>query len=299
MAVCWHNCQSSKASHIEGNVEIPVDQFETYADSLDHPEDLAFDSEGVLWAGGELGQVYRIPERGQVETVTNVGGFCLGLAFSAADELYICNAKLACVIKVQKNGKSKLFADSAQGHKLKLPNYGVFDSSGNLFVSDSGDWTKSSGCIVRFDSRGQGKVFLDGPQPFPNGLALSADERFLFVAQSHTDEVLQVEIRKDGSAGDRQVYAAGLERVPDGLAFDVAGNLYVSCYASDNIYRVSPEREVKLLAYDRAGTTLARPTNIAFGGLEGDELYVANLGRWHISRAKLGIKGQLLANQRK
>jgi len=280
-------------------VEIPVDQFETYADSLDHPEDLAFDSEGVLWAGGELGQVYRIPERGQVETVTNVGGFCLGLAFSAADELYICNAKLACVIKVQKNGKSKLFADSAQGHKLKLPNYGVFDSSGNLFVSDSGDWTKSSGCIVRFDSRGQGKVFLDGPQPFPNGLALSADERFLFVAQSHTDEVLQVEIRKDGSAGDRQVYAAGLERVPDGLAFDVAGNLYVSCYASDNIYRVSPEREVKLLAYDRAGTTLARPTNIAFGGLEGDELYVANLGRWHISRAKLGIKGQLLANQRK
>lgn len=280
-------------------MEISVDQFETYADGLDHPEDLAFDSEGVLWAGGELGQVYRIPERGQVETVTNVGGFCLGLAFSAADELYICNAKLACVIKVQKNGKSKLFADSAQGHKLKLPNYGVFDSSGNLFVSDSGEWTKSSGCIVRFDSRGRGKVFLDGPQPFPNGLALSADERFLFVAQSHTDEVLQVEIRKDGSAGERQVYATGLERVPDGLAFDVAGNLYVSCYASDNIYQVSPRREVKLVAYDRAGTTLARPTNIAFGGLEGDELYVANLGRWHISRAKLGIKGQLLANQRK
>jgi gluconolactonase len=295
MAACWPNCLWSRASHIE----ISVDQFETYADGLDHPEDLAFDSEGVLWAGGELGQVYRIPERGQVETVTNVGGFCLGLAFSAADELYICNAKLACVIKVQKNGKSKLFADSADGHKLKLPNYGVFDSSGNLFVSDSGDWTKSSGCIVRFDSRGQGKVFLDGPQPFPNGLALSADERFLFVAQSHTDGVLQVEIRKDGSAGDRQVYATGLERVPDGLAFDVAGNLYVSCYASDNIYQVSPEREVKLLAYDRAGTTLARPTNIAFGGLEGDELYVANLGRWHISRAKLGIKGQLLANQRK
>jgi gluconolactonase len=280
-------------------VEISVDQFETYADGLDHPEDLAFDSEGLLWAGGELGQVYRIPERGQVEMVASVGGFCLGLAFSAADELYICNAKLACVIKVQKNGKSKLFADSAQGHKLKLPNYGVFDSSGNLFVSDSGDWTKSSGCIVRFDSRGRGEVFLDGPQPFPNGLALSADERFLFVARSHTDDVLQVEIRKDGSAGDREVYATGLERIPDGLAFDVAGNLYVSCYASDNIFRVSPEREVTLLAYDRAGTTLARPTNIAFGGLGSEELYVANLGRWHINRVKLGIKGQLLANQRK
>jgi gluconolactonase len=90
-----------------------------------------------------------------------------------------------------------------------------------------------------------------------------------------------------------------LERIPDGLAFDVAGNLYVSCYASDNIFRVSPERKVTLLAYDRAGTTLARPTNIAFGGPAGDELFVANLGRWHINRTKLGVKGQPLANQNK
>jgi gluconolactonase len=280
-------------------VEIAIDQFETYADGLDHPEDLAFDSEGVLWAGGEAGQVYRIPEKGRVETLTNVGGFCLGLAFSAADELYICNSQLACLIKVERNGRSSLFADSAEGHKLKLPNYGVFDSAGNLFVSDSGDWTRSSGCIVRFDRRGQGKVFLRGPLPFPNGLALSADERFLFVAQSHTDDVLRVEVREDGSAGDREIYAAGLERIPDGLAFDVAGNLYVSCYASDNIFRVSPEREVTLLAYDRAGTTLARPTNIAIGGPAGDELFVANLGRWHINRTKLGVKGQPLANQKK
>jgi gluconolactonase len=91
----------------------------------------------------------------------------------------------------------------------------------------------------------------------------------------------------------------GLERVPDGLAFDVEGNLYVSCYASDNIYRVSPQRKVELLAYDRDGTTLARPTNIAFGGPQNDELYVANLGRWHINRVHLGVKGQPLANQKK
>jgi gluconolactonase len=280
-------------------VQIPVNQFETYADGLDHAEDIAFDSEGILWAGGEIGQVYRIPEKGRVEEVTNIGGFCLGLTFSAEDELYICNAKLACVIKVQKSGESSLFADSARVHKLKLPNYGVFDSAGNLFVSDSGDWAKSSGSVVRFDRHGRGQVFLEAPQPFPNGMALSADDRFLFIAQSHTDDVLQVEIREDGSAGDREVYASGLERVPDGLAFDVHGNLYVSCYASDNIYRVSPERKVELLAYDRDGTTLARPTNIAFGGRQNDELYVANLGRWHVNRVKLGVKGQLLANQKK
>lgn len=280
-------------------MQIPVNQFETYADGLDHAEDIAFDNEGILWAGGEIGQVYRIPEKGRIEEVTNIGGFCLGLTFSAADELYICNAKLGSVIKVLKSGKSSLFADSVQGRKMKLPNYGVFDSAGNLFVSDSGDWTKSSGSIVRFDRQGRGQIVLEAPQPFPNGMAISADGRFLFIAQSHTDDVLQVEIREDGLAGDREVYASGLERVPDGLAFDVNGNLYVSCYASDNIYRVSPERKVELLAYDRDGTTLARPTNIAFGGPQNDQLYVANLGRWHINRVKLGVQGQLLANQKK
>jgi len=278
-------------------MEISVDRFETFADGLDHPEDLAFDAEGILWAGGELGQIYRIPEKGRVEEVTNIGGFCLGLAFSAADELFVCNAKLACVVRVQKNGKSSLFADFAGNHKLKLPNYAVFDSAGNLYVSDSGDWSKGSGCIVRFDKQGHGEVFLEGPQPFPNGLALDAEGRFLFAAQSHTDDVLQIEIKKDGSAGHREIYAKGVERVPDGLAFDVAGNLYVSCYASDNIYRVSPDRAVSLLAYDRDGTTLARPTNIAFGGPSNRSLYVANLGRWHINRVELGVAGQELANQ--
>jgi gluconolactonase len=279
-------------------MEIAIEQFETYADGLDHPEDIAFDSDGVLWAGGEAGQVYRIPEKGRIEEVTNIGGFCLGLTFSASDDLYICNAKLASVIKVQKNGKSKLFADSAGDYKFKLPNYSVFDSAGNLFVSDSGDWARSSGCIVRFDASGRGKVFLEGPQPFPNGMAMSADGRYLFIAQSHADNVLQVEIKPDGSAGHREVYVSGMERIPDGLAFDTAGNLYVSCYASDNIYRVSPKREVTLLAYDRAGTAIARPTNIAFGGPQRDELYIANLGRWHIGRVKLGVQGQPLVNQK-
>lgn len=277
---------------------ISVDQFETYAEGLDHPEDLAFDADGILWAGGEIGQIYRIPEKGRVEEVTNIGGFCLGLTFSEADELFVCNPKLGSIVGVQKNGTSRLFADFAGGHKLKQPNYSVFDSAGNLYVSDSGEWSHSSGCIVRYDRSGRGEVFLESPQPFPNGLALDVSERFLFIAQSHTDNVLQVEIREDGSAGEREVYAKGLARVPDGLAFDTAGNLYVSCYASDNIFRVSPDRTVSLLSYDRDGTTIARPTNVAFGGPGNQFLYVANLGRWHINRVNLGISGERLANQR-
>lgn len=278
--------------------EIKLEQFENYAEGLDHSEDLAFDRDGVLWAGGEAGQIYRIPEKGKVEEVTNIGGFCLGLTFSSRDELFVCNAKLATIVRVKKDGKSVVFADSVGSQKLIQPNYSVFDSQGNLYVSDSGEWSHSSGCVIRFGVSGKGTIFLDRPQPFPNGLALSQDERFLFIAQSHTDDVLKVEIRPDGTAGYQEIYAKGLERIPDGLAFDVLGNLYVSCYASDNIFRVTPDRKVSLLAYDRAGTILARPTNIAFGGPSNEYLYVANLGRWHINRAHLGIEGQRLVNQR-
>ncbi len=280
------------------DVEISLGQFETFADGLDHSEDLAFDRDGVLWAGGEAGQIYRIPEKGKIEEVVNIGGFCLGLSFSASDELFVCNAKLASVVRVEKNGKSSLFADSVGTRKLTQPNYSVFDSEGNLYLSDSGEWASSSGCVVRFDNRGKGTIFLEPPQPFPNGMALSADGRYLFIAQSRTDDVLKVEILPNGTAGQSEVYAKGLERIPDGLAFDVAGNLYVSCYASDNIFRITPERKVSQLAHDRAGTILARPTNIAFGGPANEYLYAANLGRWHINRVHLGIAGQALANQR-
>jgi gluconolactonase len=42
---------------------------------------------------------------------------------------------------------------------------------------------------------------------------------------------------------------------------------------------------------------IASPTNAAFGGDNFDEMYFANLSRWHICRVRVGVKGQPLANQ--
>ena len=47
----------------------------------------------------------------------------------------------------------------------------------------------------------------------------------------------------------------------------------------------------RLLAHDRWGILLGRPTNLAFGGPNFDEIFVANLGRFTITRAKLGVRG--------
>jgi gluconolactonase len=276
---------------------LALDRFEVFAEGLDHPEGLAFDEDGSLWAGGELGQIYRIDSRGRVKTVATLGGFNLGLTFSDQQELYVCNFKLGALIKIDRSGKLLRSWERVGSYRLRTPNFAVFDREGNLYFSDSGEWHADDGFLFVLRPNGKIEQLIDGLS-FPNGLSLSADQKTLFVVQSTKDNVLAVPLRSPGKVGRPRVYARGLHHVPDGAALDAAGNLYVTCYASHNVYRVSPSGKVTLFAEDHEGTMLASPTNIAFGGPNFDEMYLANLSRWHICRARAGMKGQVLANQR-
>jgi gluconolactonase len=277
--------------------QIPLEKFEMFAEGLDHPEGLSFDADGDLWAGGELGQVYRISPKGKVRTVTTLGGFNLGLTFSAKQDLFVCNAKLGALIQLDRSGKTIRSWERAGQYRLRNPNFSVFDREGNIYFSDSGAFNQNDGFLFVLRPHGKIEQLLDH-LAFPNGLSLSADEKTLYVVQSTKDNVLAVPILKSGSIGKPRVYASGLHNVPDGAALDAQGNLYVTCYASHNVYRVTPHGKVSLFAVDREGTMIASPTNVAFGGANFDEMYFANLSRWHICRARVRIKGQPLANQR-
>jgi gluconolactonase len=278
--------------------EIPIERFEVFASGLDHPECIVFDRDGHLWAGGEAGQVYRINASGEVQTVATLGGFTGGIAFSPIDHvLYACNPGLG-LVRVEADGRHAVFADGAEGHTMVCPNYPVFDRRGRLYVSDSGNWKKRNGFLLRFEPDGSGRV-VGGPFGYANGLAITADERYLFMAESDTDRVYRFDLNGNGDLGRREIYAEPVGRLPDGLALDEAGNLYVACYASDEVWRVSPSREKTLLAWDHHAILLGRPTNLAWGGENADVLYVANLGRYTITRAHLtGVRGQRLAGQR-
>ena len=275
---------------------IPIDRFEVFASGLDHPECVAFDRDGFLWAGGEAGQVYRIDAAGRVQTVAGLGGFTGGLAFSPVDHgLYACNPGLG-LVRVEADGRHTVFATAAGSHRMVYPNFGLFDRRGRLYVSDSGTWKQGNGRLLRFEPDGTGRV-IGGPFGYANGLALTPDERTLFLTESDTDRVFRFDLTADGDLGRGEVYAESVGRLPDGLALDEAGDLYVACYASDELWRISPARQKTLLGWDHFAILLGRPTNLAWGGENRDVLYVANLGRYTVTRAHLpGVRGQRLAN---
>lgn len=277
------------------NPEISIDRFEVFASGLDHPECCTFDRDGNLWAGGEAGQIYRIASTGKVEEIASLGGFCAGLAFSTDDrELFVCVAGVG-IVRLSKSGEHHVFATHAGEHQIVAANYLLFDRRGRIYATDSGKWMKRNGYVLRFHPDGRGEV-LAGPFGYANGLVLSADERHLYMVESDTDSVLRFDIGSTDQLTGPTAFANHVGRLPDGLALDVENNLYVCCYASDEIWRIAPDGNQTLLAHDRWGILLGRPTNLAFGGKDGDDIFVANLGRSTITRAKIAIRGQLLSN---
>lgn len=265
-----------------------------FAEGLDHPECIAYHPDGTLWAGGEAGQIYKISkDGGMVTEVANTGGFILGIAFSSDCKwLLICDSGKKCLWHLDiKNLKLTEFSRGAEEHEYNIPNYACFDSRGNVYVSESGGFREITGKIIKYDVRGNGQVWCKGPFNFANGMAIDKGEKYIYVVCSFMPGVERVKINEDGTAGEREVFATVPESVPDGLAFDDIGNLYISCYAPNRIYKVSPDRTITTFVDDWEAHTLSNPTNIAFGGPNFDQLFTANIGRWHISKINCGIKG--------
>ena len=103
--------------------------------------------------------------------------------------------------------------------------------------------------------------------------------------------ISKIPFNADGSAGSRSVVVELPRTVPDGVAFDVQGNLYISCYNPNIIFRFGTDGKLVTLYDDWEQLMLVAPTNIAFGGADLKTLLIANLCGWNLVTAPMEIAG--------
>jgi gluconolactonase len=256
---------------------------EVLVDGLDHPEGVCWDPRaGVLWAGGEGGQVYRVGlETRGAEEVARAPGFVLGLAVDGRGRVVLCcsDRGLVCVLE---DGAVRTVQNG-----FRYPNYPAFAPDGALYVSDSGSWGAGNGRVFRLSSDGELELFSDQLTDFPNGCAVTPDGRHLWIVESHRPTVNRFDLQ----TGELELVTTLDGTVPDGVAFTADGGVVVSCYRPDRIVHIDSAGAVQIVAEDPQGTLLAAPTNIAFAGAELDRLVCANLGRWHLALVDSGLRG--------
>ena len=248
---------------------------------LQHPEGVAIDRNGCVCCGTENGELMKISKDAQnIERIATSNGFILGIAIDDENNIFACDIKYHAIFRF--DSSTKKFERFAK--VPNIPNYVVIDRKRNvLYVSDSYSFKEKGVGVFKFDlNTGEGDQCSDELFNFANGMCLSSDSNYLYVVESNHPCVSRLPIQTDGTLGKKEMFTDKISTVPDGLAFDQFNNLFISCYEPARIYMVDQDGNSKLLIEDPYCTILAHPTNIAISG-DGNTMYTANLGRWHIT----------------
>jgi gluconolactonase len=195
-----------------------------------------------------------------------------GLTFGPDGALYACDFGVGAVLRIAMDGKSEIVAAGYQGQKFNRPNDLAFDPRGALYFTDphSYDRNKPDGAVYRLDLKNRKVTLVAAELAFPNGIAFSADGRWLYVCESARERILRFRVGRGGKLHDRNVFIELHGGDPDGIAFDTEGNLYVAHFGGGAIHIISPDG--KLAA--SLSTPGKKPSNLEFAGPDLTTLYV-------------------------
>lgn len=256
--------------------------------------------EGPVWARGALwvshfaggatpaSRVYRITPDGSVSIGIASAG-TNGLALGADGALFGARHADGSISRFDWDALGaapEVVIGSYMGARFNTPNDLVVRSDGQIYFSDP-DWQapamrpQSAERAYHLDLDGVVHE-IDGAPSKPNGVALSLDERTLFV--TGTDGMRRYSLGEDGAIVEGPFAVGSVSGGLDGLGRDCAGNLYVT----------GGDRVVVLdRALARIGE-LSAPgaTNVAFGGDDMRTIYVTALGgSVGVYSARLNVPG--------
>jgi gluconolactonase len=185
-----------------------------------------------------------------------------------------------------RTGATTTITDDWHGLPLKSPNDVVVKSDGTIWFTDPSygylqgfrpepQWRDT---VYRYDPAHDDLVIVADHLDKPNGLVFSPDETVLYVGDSGANRqpgtfhpgrphhVYAYDVLGGRSLSRERVVDVTEPGIPDGLAVDLTGRLYVSC--AEGVRVLTPDG--RLLGRIR----LPGAVNLTFGGPEGNHLYI-------------------------
>lgn len=252
-------------------------------------------TEGPLWLPQEKCFVFSdIPNdtiyREDGTVFRKPSGKSNGLTLDRQGRLVICEHWNRRVIRLEPDGSTTVLAEKYQGKLLNSPNDLIVRSDGTIYFSDPPFGLMYFGPKrdAELDVNGVYRIRPDGAferiiqdMQMPNGLALSPDEKTLYVSDDIDQGYVRAyDVAADGSLSNPRLFADGLE--PDGIKTDLQGNLWVTSRFEVVVFRPDGSQMGSI-------TFPQKTANLAFGGDDSRTLIVT--ARKGVYRVRTTIAG--------
>ncbi len=256
-------------------------------------------TEGPVWHPDgyflftDVPYVYRLDVLTRKLTVVrHSGAGSNGMTLDLQERLVMCDGLHRRVTRREADGTITTVAGSYRGKRLNKPNDVVFRSDGTMYFTDPGAWPYHTAAADLFQNfvygvTPDGRVFRATPFPYPNGLAFSPDESFLYVANTrYFKHISAYDVQPDGTLTNHRLFAElpqnGERGVPDGMKVDVEGRVY--CTGPGGLWVFEPSGE--LIGKIRLPEL---PANLGWGDADNQTLYVC--ARTSVYRMRMKVPG--------
>lgn len=171
-----------------------------------------------------------------------------GTTFDLRGRLINCEGDGRRVTRTELDGTVTSLVDRFEGKRFNRPNDVICMSNGSLLFTDPGirvplaERELENAAIYRITP--DDAISVVALFEYPNGLALSADERTLYVANTRwTQYIHALELDASGNMVRRRVFADmsadGTNGVPDGMKIDAAGRVF--CTGTGGVWVFEPD----------------------------------------------------------
>lgn len=231
----------------------------------------AVDAQGNLYAvnfakEGTIGIIDK-KDNAQLFVTLPQGSTGNGIRFDRQGFMYVADYSGHNILKI--DPKTKAISVHAHSDKMNQPNDIAIAKSGVIYASDP-KWADNTGKLWKIATDGT-ITLLEANMGTTNGVEVSADEKQLYVNESVQRRVWKYDIdKKTGTIKNKRLLIEFPDHGLDGMRCDVDGNLYIARYAAGEVAVVSPLGTV----IKRIKLKGQKPTNIAFGGIDGKTVYV-------------------------